>query len=391
MRAPPQIPRGREARAYLRFTEAGFNWVLESYASALRGVLRHPAVTMLVLAATISVTVYLYIIIPKGFFPEQDTGRMSGSVMAEQNISFQAMRPRCSTWTKSSIADPDVASTSWYIGGNYGGGTNSAHISVVAKDLGRAEIDRRGSHRAHSPQDCRCARRATYSCTPSQDIRIGGRMSNAAYQFTLQSQDLDALKYWAPIVYEQLKKIPDYCRCQQRPAEQRIAVLGSGGSRYGFASRPHRIADRRGPLRCFRTAPVSTMYTPLNQYHVVMEVAPKYWQIARDAQTRVRAQLQGDDGAVIAFAHFLPGNTPLAVAHQGVFPSVTISFSLPEGVALGEAVDAINEAELEMGLPVTVHRQICRHRAGISGFAEERADSGRDGPNRRLYRVGHAV
>ncbi len=342
----------KHGRLY-NWTESAFNAILESYASALRGVLRHPAITMLALAATVSVTVYLYIIIPKGFFPEQDTGRMTGSVVADQKTSFQAMEPKMAFLSKEVIDDPDVDSTSWYIGGNYGGGTNTAHMNVTLKNL--------GVRKATADEVIARIRRKTAGLpgaqlflTPSQDIRVGGRMSNAAYQFTLQSQDLDALKYWAPIVYDHLKKIPiivDVNSDQQNNGLQSSVVVDRDtASRLGLTA-----AQIDATLYdAFGQAPVSTMYTPLNQYHVVMEVAPKYWQ-SPDTLRRVYAHSPtGRAVPLSSFTHFLPGNTPLAIAHQGVFPSVTISFSLPQGISLGQAVDAINEAELEMGLPVTV-------------------------------------
>ncbi len=342
----------KHGRLY-RWTEAGFDLILESYASALRGVLRHPALTMVVLAGTISVTVYLYVVIPKGFFPEQDTGRLSGNVVADQKISFQAMEPKVQYLNKVVISDPDVESNSWSIGGNYGGGTNTAHMFAVLKPIGvrksTAEevIARIRRQTANLPG-------AQLFFTPSQDIRVGGRMSNAAYQFTLQSQDLDALKYWAPIVYDHLRKIPiivDVNTDQQNNGLQSSVVVDRDtASRLGLTS-----AEIDAALYdAFGQAPVSTMYTALNQYHVIMEVAPKYWQSPATLKDIYIHSSTGQAVPLSAFTHFAPGNTPLAIAHQGVFPSVTISFSLPQDVSLGQAVDAINESEVEMGLPVTV-------------------------------------
>ncbi len=342
----------KHGRLY-NWTESGFNLMLESYASALRGVLRHPALTMLALAVTVGITAYLYVIIPKGFFPEQDTGRMSGSIVADQKTSFQAMVPKVEFLSKQVIDDPDIASTSWSVGGNYGGGTNSAHMFVVLKDIGvrtstAEEVIARIRRKTSGMPG------AQLFMTPSQDIRVGGRSSNAAYQFTLQSQDLEALKYWAPIVYEHLKKIPlivDVNSDQQTAGLQSSVVVDRDtASRLGFTSQ---MIDAT-LYDAFGQAPVSTMYTPLNQYHVVMEVAPKYWQSPETLKHVYVHAPNGQSVPLSTFTHFLPGNTPLALNHQGVFPSVTISFSLPEGVSLGQAVDAINDAELEMGLPVTV-------------------------------------
>ena len=341
----------KHGRLY-NWSEAAFNLLLESYASALRGVLRHPALTGIVLMATIGVTVYLYVIIPKGFFPEQDTGRLSGNVMAAQTISYQAMEPKMDYLTKAVISDPDVDSTVAFLGGNFGG-TNTGHMFIVLKDI--------GVRKSTAEEIIARIRRKTAGLpgaqlflTPSQDIRVGGRMSNAAYQFTLQSQDLDALKYWAPIVYDHLKKIPilvDVNSDQQNNGLQASVVVDRDtASRLGLTASQIDAAL----YDAFGQSFASTMYTALNQYHVVMEVAPKYWQ---SPETLKRVYMHSSNGTEVplsAFTHFLPGNTPLSIAHQGVFPSVTISFSLPEGVSLGTAVDAIDSAETEMGLPVTV-------------------------------------
>jgi multidrug efflux pump len=341
----------KHGRLY-NWSERGFELILESYASALRGILRHPAVTMVVLAATVGVTVYLYVIIPKGFFPEQDTGRLSGSVMAAQTISFQAMEPKMDFLTNAVIADPDVESTVAFLGGNFGG-TNSGHMFLVLKDIGIRKltatdiIARIRAKTANVPG-------AQLFLTSSQDIRIGGRQSSAAYQFTLQSQDLEALKYWAPVVFDRLKKIPilvDVNSDQQTAGLQASVVVDRDtASRLGLTASQIDAAL----YDAFGQAPVSTMYTALNQYHVVMEVAPKYWQSPDTLKHVYVHTAAGAEVPLSAFTHFLPGNTPLAIAHQGVFPSVTISFSLPAGVSLGQAVDAIEEAEMEMGLPITV-------------------------------------
>ena len=342
----------KHGRLY-RWSEAVFDWILDSYASALRGVLRHPAITMVVLLATVSVTVYLYVIVPKGFFPEQDTGRMSGSIIAEQTISFQAMVPKVDVFAKAVMSDPDMESTNYFVGGGYGGGVNQGHLFCVLKPIGErkstaTEIIARIRRKTQDVPG------AQLILTSSQDIRVGGRMSSAAYQFTLQSQDLDALKYWSPLVLENLKRIPilvDVNSDQQTAGLQASVVVDRDtASRFGLTAQQIDAAL----YDSFGQAPVSTMYTSLNQYHVIMEVAPKYWQ---SPETLRRVYVHTSTGAQVplfTFAKFLPANTPLSISHQGVFPAVTISFSLPAGVSLGQAVDAINEAETEMGLPITV-------------------------------------
>ena len=348
--------KSREAESHGRFyywSEAAFDWVLDSYASALHAILRHPAVTMMVLLATMGFTVYLYIIIPKGFFPEQDTGRLSGNVVADQKISFQAMLPKVKYLNQLVISDPDVESNSWPIGGNYGGGSNSAHMYAVLKPIGvrkstAEEVIARIRRKASNVPG------AQLFYTPSQDVRVGGRSSNAAYQFTLQSQDLNALKYWAPIVLDRLKKIPIIVDVntdrQDNGLQSSVVVDRDTASRLGLTA----AQIDQALYDAFGQAPVSTMYTSLNQYHVVMEVAPQYWQSPDTLNHVYIHSSAGEPVPLSAFARFVPGNTPLAIAHQGVFPSVTISFSLPEGISLGQAVDAINEATLEIGLPITV-------------------------------------
>jgi multidrug efflux pump len=343
----------KHGRLY-RWSEAVFDWVLDSYASALRGILRHPAITMLTLAITIGFTVYLYVIIPKGFFPEQDTGRMSGSITADQRTSFQAMVPKVEAFAQAVMSDPDVTATNYSVGGGYGGGgANRGSVFINLQDIGV---------RKSSAQEviARIRRKTTnvpgaqLIITPNQDIRVGGRMSSAAYQFTLQSQDLEALKYWSPIVTEKLKQIPilvDVNSDQQTAGLQASVVVDRDtASRLGLSA----VQIDTALYDAFGQAPVSTMYTALNQYHVIMEVAPKYWQ-SPDTLKRVYVHSSnGQQVPLFTFAHFLPSNTPLSISHQGIFPAVTISFSLPIGVSLGQAVDAINEAELEMGLPITV-------------------------------------
>ena len=342
----------KHGRLY-RWSERIFDIILDSYASALRGILRHPAITMLALGITIGVTVYLYVIVPKGFFPEQDTGRMSGSVIADQRTSFQAMVPKVEVFAEAVMSDPDVAATNYSVGGGYGGGGNRGNIFIALKDIG----ERKGTAQeiiARIRRKTGNVPGAQLIITPNQDIRVGGRMSSAAYQYTLQSQDLDALKYWSPLVLERLKKIPilvDVNSDQQTAGLQASVVVDRDtASRLGLTAQQIDTAL----YDAFGQAPVSTMYTALNQYHVIMEVAPKYWQ-SPDTLKRVYVHSSnGQQVPLFSFARFLPANTPLSISHQGVFPAVTISFSLPIGVSLGEAVDAVNEATLDMGLPITV-------------------------------------
>jgi multidrug efflux pump len=362
---------GVEHGSLYNWSEAVFAWILDSYGSALRGILRHPALTLTVLLSTISVTIYLYVIVPKGFFPEQDTGRLVGNVVADQKTSFQAMEPKVKLLNKMVISDPDVESNSWSIGGNYGGGTNSAHMYTVLKP-----IDVRKS--SAEEVIARLRRKAAdvpgiqLFFTVSQDVRVG-HSSNAAYQYTLESQDLEALRYWGPVVLDRLRKIPLIVDVntdrQDYGLESSVIVDRDTASRLGLTAKE---VDQ-ALFDAFGQAPVSTIYTSLNQYHLVMEVAPKYW---RSPETLSQVYVHSSNGVSVplsAFAHFLPGNAPLSIAHDGVFPSITISFSLPEGVSIGQAVDTINQAEAEIGLPVNVI-------AKFSGNAQAFQDSLKNEP-----------
>ncbi len=343
-------PEQKHGRLY-NLSERFFTWILDTYASALRVVLNHPAITLLILLGTIGVNVYLYTIVPKGFFPLQDTGRMTGMIQGEQSISFQAMHEKVRTFEKAVLSDPDVVNVVAFTGG--GGGTNTARMFLSLKDL---------DQRKSSPDEimARIRRKtmnvpgATLFLQPVQDIRIGGRSSSAQYQFTLQSGELDQLTTWAPRVLQKLRTIPELVDLnsdqQNHGLEASVVIDRDTASRLGLSAQDidNALYDAFGQRQ------VSTMYTQLNQYHVVMEVAPRYWSSPDTLRSLFVRTTNGSEIPVAAFTKFGPSNTPLQVNHQGQFPSVTMSFNLRPGVSLGEAVEAVDKADEEIGVPGSV-------------------------------------
>ena len=232
---------------------------------------------------------------------------------------------------------------------------------------------------------------ATLYLQAVQDLRIGGRASNAQYQYTLRGESVKELNDWAPRVYGRLRTLPMLADVnsdqQDRGLEATLAIDRSTASRLGITTQA--IDDTL--YDAFGQRPVSTMYTQLNQYHVVMEAEPQFWQNPDGLRY---IYVRGAGNALVplsAFTHYAPSTTALAVNHQAQFPAVTISFNLAPGVALGDAVAAIEQAEREMGLPATHRRQLPGDGAGLSGRARERAGADRGGHPRRLHRARDAV
>jgi len=340
---------GRLYKASERF----FNWILSAYASALRVVLNHPSLTLVVMIATLALNVYLYVAIPKGFFPEQDTGRLMGNVQADQSISFQAMVPKVRFFIQQVLSDPDVESVDAFTGGGRGGATNSAHMFIQLKDIG----ERKGTVDdviARVRRKTSGVPGATLFLQASQDIRVGGRSSSALYQFTITTQDLKVLNEWAPKVLAKLRTLPELADVntdqQNAGLSANVVVDRDTAARLGLT-----VASVDTALySAFGQRQVSTMYKSINQYHVIMEVAPEYWQDPTTLDKIYVTTTRGASVPLSSFTRFSPGNTPLSIPHQGQFPAVTISFNLRNNVSLGQAVDAINRAEIEMGMPANI-------------------------------------
>jgi multidrug efflux pump len=342
----------RHGRIY-RANERTFEWFLRRYERTLGWVLRHQGVTLTVALVTMAATICLYVLIPKGFFPQQDVGRLTGTIMADQDTSFQAMNDRVGQFVEIVMQDPAVDTVVAYVGGG-GSALNTGRMNVNLKDLAERKLSadqviaRLRGKLADIPG-------ATLYFQADQDLRVGGRRSNAQYQYTLEGDSVKDLDDWSPRVYDALRTLPELADVnsdQQTQGLQASLVIDRGtASRLGISSQL--IDDTL--YDAFGQRFVSTTYTPLNQYHVVLEVDPTFWQSPDGLRyTFVRAS-NGSQVPLSAFTHYARDTAPLAINHQGQFPAVTLSFNLPPGVALGDAVTAIENAERGIGLPASIH------------------------------------
>ncbi|HVT61783.1 MAG TPA: multidrug efflux RND transporter permease subunit [Thermoanaerobaculia bacterium] len=345
-------PRGEERHGRLyRASERGFVWIHGRYERSLTWVLRHQRLTMTVTLVTMAATVYLYVIIPKGFFPQQDTGRLTGSFQADQSTSFQAMQRRLTMLAKVVQSDPAVEGVSAFTGG--GGTANTGRMFVALKPPGGGRlpadqvIARLRPKLAHVPG-------ASLFLQPVQDIRVGGRMGGALYQYTLSADTAQDLQLWAPQLLRKMRTLPQLADVntdqQSQGLQAMLSIDRETASRLLIS--PQAIDDTL--YDAFGQRQVSTMYKQLNQYHVVMEVAPEFWQSPEGLHyVYVRAR-NGKLVPLSAFTQFQRSQAPLQVNHQGQFPAATISFNLAPGVALGDAVTAINRAHQQMLMPANI-------------------------------------
>jgi multidrug efflux pump len=360
--------RGHETHGKIyQNSERAFDWVVAQYAKALTVVLRHSFITLLVLLATIGLNVYLFIRVPKGFFPVQDTGRLNGNIQADQATSFQELDKILTQYENILHADNTVDTVMGFAGGGGGRATDTARVFMSLKPLGvRTESAQEIIARLR-PKLARVPG-ATLYLTAAQDVRVGGRQSNADYQYTLRSDKVSDLNVWGPKMLDALrtiKIIADVNTDQQnRGLEMYVDYDRDTAARFGISSQ---LIDNT-LYDAFGQRPVSTMYTSLNQYFVVMEAAPKYWQNPNILRSIYVNSPTGQHVPLSAFAHANPDLTALAVAHQGLFPATTISFNLPVGVALGDAEDAINEKARSVGLPSNIQ-------TGYAGTAQAYEDS----------------
>ena len=314
---------------------------------------------MLVTLTTLALTVYLYIVIPKGFFPQQDTGRITGTIVADQAISFQAMRDHIMQLLNVVMTDPAVESLNAYVGtgGSPGGGAgaiNNGRMSITLKPLADRGVSSDQFIARLRPRINRVPGASLY-LQAVQDLRIGGRSSGAQYQYTLQSDSVKELNDWAPQVFRKLRSLPELADVnsdqQDRGLAATLDIDRVTAGRLGISTQA--IDDTL--YDAFGQRQVSVIYTQLNQYHVVMEVAPRFWQNPDGLKYLYVRGKNGEQVPLSAFARYEPSNTALSVNHQGQFPSVTISFNLPLGTSLSDAVPVIEEAEREIALPSSVH------------------------------------
>ena len=340
----------RHGRLYA-WSERGFERLRRGYERSLAWVLTHGILVMLILLAVVCLNVYLYVIIPKGFFPQQDTGRLIGFIQADQSISFQAMQPKLASFIDIVRADPAVENVVAFTGGAQ---RNTGRMFVQLKPLAERKesadkiIARLRIKLAKEPG-------ANLFLNPVQDIRVGGRQANATYQYTLQADDLDELRTWEPRIRAALSRLPQLVDVntdqQDKGLQTSLVIDRDAAAQLGVT--PRMIDTTLNDA--FGQRQVSTIYSALNQYHVVMEAAPRYWQ-SPDALNQVYVSAaKGAQVPLSAFARYAPTNTALGVNHQSQFVASTISFNLPEGTSLGQATIAIDDALAQLGVPATIH------------------------------------
>jgi multidrug efflux pump len=336
---------------FYRISERGFEAIHKAYAKTLRGVLRHPQLTLVINLVTIAITVYLYIVVPKGFFPQQDTGRIGGAIVADQDISFQAMREKLYQMMKIVQADPAIHDLNGFTGG---GTLNVASMWAQLKPLDERHvsadqvINRLRGKLAKIPG-------ATLYMQSAQDIRVGGRGGNSQYQFTLQSDSIRDLNEWGPKLLAKLKTVPlvlDANSDQQvHGLTSELTIDRATAARMGVTPQ----ALDTALYSAFGQRQVSTMYTGINQYHVIMEVLPEFQQNPASLSDIYVPSTSGPAVPLSTFTQVKTQLNSLTVNHQGLFPSITLSFALAPGTALSQATAAVEQAEQEIGMPASVH------------------------------------
>ena len=342
---------GRHNRLY-RFSENAFNRVLRIYDVSLHWVLRHQFLILLLTLGTVCLNIYLFVRTPKGFFPQQDTGRVTGLIQGDQDLSFTAMAQKMRVFTDIVLQDPAVDTVTSFTGGGSGGST--ARMFAQLKPLSERKLSADQVIARIRSKTAKIPGAALY-LQAVQDLSMGGRFGGAQYQYTLQADSLEDLTHWAPILMNRMSKIPelrDVNTDQQLKGLQSSLVIDRDtAARLGVSVQA--IDNTLGDA--FGQRQVSNIYKGLNQYHVVMEVAPAAQQSPEALQSVYVPSKSGKLVPLSAFAHYEPSNTALSVNHQGFFPAITLSFNLAPGASLGPAVEHIEQARREIKVPSTVH------------------------------------
>jgi hydrophobe/amphiphile efflux-1 (HAE1) family protein len=347
-------PRGARPGLVSRILERGFSWLQLGYEHALRVVLRHRFGVGLLTIVTVMLTVTLYAIVPKGLFPQQDTGLAIGVVDAPQDISFPAMRERVTSLNRVLSADPDVQNVVSFIGSGLANTSNSGSMFITlkpkpARKVTTDEVIRRLRKKLEGVTGVELFLQAR------QDVSMGGRLSRTQYQYTLQDANLDQLREWGPKILAKLRTLPEL---RDVASDQQTGGLGldvevdrDSAARLGVTMKEvdDALYDAMGQRQ------VATVYTQLNQYRIVLEMDP---ELARDPRSLERIYVRsatGDPVPLASVSKLSTSRATLSVNHQGQFPSVTLSFNTAPGVALGEAIDAIHRAETTLGVPASIH------------------------------------
>ncbi len=364
---------GQKHNRFYRASESAFNGMVWLYRQSLEWVLENPGLTLIVLVLTIALNFLVIVRIPKGFFPVQDTGTMMGQVQGPQDASFPFMNFSVQQLMKVIKSDPAVAHANAYTGGN--GPTNGGFIYVALKPLGNSckegpNCDVRQTAVMDVINRLRPKMNrlpiASAFLQPGQDLRIGGRQSAALYQYTVQSDNINDLAHWGPIVLENMEKLPslsDVNTDQQNSGlEEYLTYDRVTAARLGQTSQ----SLDNSLYSAFGQSEVSVIYTELNQYYVVMEVAPPYWQnpselnniyFAPSSSTSSSSTTAGINqvSPLLSSVKASTNTTPLQVNHTGLFPSVTVSFNMKNGASLSDATREVGQMEQRLGMPATIH------------------------------------
>jgi multidrug efflux pump len=352
---------GEKHNWFYRTSERFFNGLVDIYKSSLSWVLDNPALTLIVLGLTIALNVVVIVRIPKGFFPQQDTGAMVGGVQGPQDASFPFMNFSMQKIVSVIKADPAVAHVNAYTGGN--GASNGGFVYIALKPLGpERRISAMDVINRIRPKLNRLPIASVF-LQPVQDLRIGGRSSSALYQYTIQADNIADLYHWGPILLADMKKLPgllDVNTDQQNGGLQdlltydRVTAARLGQTAQSLDSSLY---------SAFGQSEVSVIYTQLNQYYVVMEVAPQYWQTPSEL-SNIYFSPPGSSSTTAGLNKIAPlfnvmkqrtGTTPLQVNHTGLFPSVTVSFNMANGMSLSDATLEVSKMEQSLGMPSTIH------------------------------------
>src|SRR5207249_2301046 len=337
----------KHGRLYRAF-EAAFQWLLGGYRSSLKWVLLHPQLMLGVTVATACVSVYLYIVVPKGFFPQQDTGKLFGNIQSAPDLSFQVTSQRLAQFVNVVASDPAVQNMAASIGGRGNGQLNIQLKPIEERKVSADQVIARLRPRLSLPG-------STLFLQSAQDIRIGGRGGNSQFQYTVQGDSPEEVHKWAEILLDRIKTLPQIrdsnTDLQNRGLEASLVIDRDTAARLGVT--PQMIDDTL--YSSFGQRQVSTMYMPLNQYHVILEVEPQFQRNPDSLKDIYVRSSNGVEVPLTAFIHSKAEMMAQTINHQGQFPSVTLSFNLAPSVSLGEAVDAVKEVEREVRLPANVH------------------------------------
>jgi len=344
-----------------QFIENQLNALLAAYSRGLTWVMAHQKITMFSLVLTVLLNLFLFSVVQKGFFPNQDTGLLMGALRADQNISFQAMKPKMLEFTKIIQSDPAVESVMSSMGSGMFGSRNSANFFVRLKDFSDRDATATEVANRLSLKTSHIAG-AQMFLMAAQDLHIGGRSANATYQYSLQADDLDLLRVWTPKVQAALAAIPQLnsvdSDSQTGGQEVVINIDRDRAKRLGVNVQ---MLDTM-LNNAFSQRQVATLYHTLNQYHVVMSLQSSYTRDPEILQQLYVINDSGDRVPLSAFASFKGGNAPLSVAHQGQSATSTVAFNLNDGVSLEQAQVLIKQAMAKLGLPSTIQ-------AGFAGTA----------------------